>query len=1120
MKEDITKIDRYDDVQPGEYFRCVSQDEDDDGIPIGSLCLVTKVEGRKVHFATLTTDERRERGYGNEGISEWYNSIENFLKQFEHEPDGRAIRDQELREAMKGTQLLAKDITDEAQQLSSIDKLFLPKSSPNQLEAGEDKEEIDVTAAPLDEDRQVGLQKTTLTGSMMLEQATEWIGNVANRRNNISAKKLELERRKAQVNALLKEQGKWANAIARIQDVANKLEEVIGTLNLYLGTGEDITQLANGKPCAAEVPLTVRQLVLFMDEECALESDKGGIDAYSIEMFDAWLLADPKNLTQVLPEMKGVVCLKPRRNDKNYTDDAFTNSKLNQANRKTYILIRNGENLFRVCPEWEVGENFFPTKDQFRDAFTISKDLHYDEAKRRGVEDVDKIFPDKDSRRWSKRVSVTVAPEDDEYDEVLEKLDKRMARYSKALILLQGIVDRTGIFPEFQELGLNLMDVTQWTDYLRFVHDADPAYLLTSGRETFSQWHDRTRKALQVGDRVIGEYWAIMRRTRTRDDREEETRLIPKGASPPDDYGLYTLESRSDLGGLRFKYERTDKKQVIGWYTDPETGKREYATRWDDVFVDFKQKATFLVYRDDKEILAFDVITLEEMEFFMKDRLSRHDYLTIFPLMKRVRNMKRKERKDEAPFIQLCIGELMKQGIDDATEAELVKVIQWYKFKNKVHRSVKKDEANALSMVVAEFKHRRETGEFMDDTDLTEMINALKTDKTLLIAPRKGYVVRIDRVNEDVIFVNRTDFVKSRNGWRAANSKEFYIPGAEYNNWEPVYEHEEWATWPKGARSNDFLRPQEIEVITKDKFPEILKAAKEQAKYEYEGYRYSGDRSPAAKINFLELYCTTLNDEKEVVFNFVSDGRGPKAPTGSVEWIFVKVQWKRKRGNELEVTIPKSRYDYMLGSNGSAQSPSFNPDGWDPRVKQRHTIFYDGKIVAKAQKIADKYSDTEKKRRERDNYFRICADILSKKVNDERIAKAKEKYLAAYGDPLNWPNFMKDKDRAGIKEIGYDVYHNISSALGTLYAEKLITLKDVRGKTINEIELLLNAKFTGKRKKEIPTFHHVPEVDPAVEVFYTGKEREEDAEDVEYGEDEDFEETEIEFEGEDEDDDE
>lgn len=111
---------------------------------------------------------------------------------------------------------------------------------------------------------------------------------------------------------------KMAVALAALRDVQGvvaKLEEVVYTVQLYLGRDEEVVCLREGEPAPAETPICIRQNVLFMDEEIAL-TRPDGIDFEDIAEFDAWLLADPKHLSQVLPEPKGVVVLGVRRHGK------------------------------------------------------------------------------------------------------------------------------------------------------------------------------------------------------------------------------------------------------------------------------------------------------------------------------------------------------------------------------------------------------------------------------------------------------------------------------------------------------------------------------------------------------------------------------------------------------------------------------------------------------------------------------------------------------------------------------------------------------------------------------------------------------------------------------------
>jgi len=66
--------------------------------------------------------------------------------------------------------------------------------------------------------------------------------------------------------------------LALIKKKADLMQEGICTMNLYLGAEEQVTTLKQGDPCPATEVIKIRQQILYMDEECAIAADKGGID--------------------------------------------------------------------------------------------------------------------------------------------------------------------------------------------------------------------------------------------------------------------------------------------------------------------------------------------------------------------------------------------------------------------------------------------------------------------------------------------------------------------------------------------------------------------------------------------------------------------------------------------------------------------------------------------------------------------------------------------------------------------------------------------------------------------------------------------------------------------------
>lgn len=93
----------------------------------------------------------------------------------------------------------------------------------------------------------------------------------------------------AQRRALAAQLHAMTAALEPLQEQVRRMNEGIWTVNLYLGTEEEIVQLTDGESAPAGTPIHVRQLVLAMDEESALFPDEGGMDFRDLAAFDAWV---------------------------------------------------------------------------------------------------------------------------------------------------------------------------------------------------------------------------------------------------------------------------------------------------------------------------------------------------------------------------------------------------------------------------------------------------------------------------------------------------------------------------------------------------------------------------------------------------------------------------------------------------------------------------------------------------------------------------------------------------------------------------------------------------------------------------------------------------------------
>jgi len=236
-----------------------------------------------------------------------------------------------------------------------------------------------------------------------------------------------------------------------------KMNKVIGQIELYLGINEDIIQIQKGANADVKTSIYLRQQILYMDEETGVLLESGGLDYKSIDEFDSWA-TDNKNYKKLIPEEKGVVVLRVRRNDKDYgTGKNIVEMFMNQANHHTYILIRNGDNLYRIWVGIIIQPRLFPTQEEM--------DIMFEKKER-------DFFTDKEEMIFS---------------------------YRQNLLMLQGLIDRTQVFQPLP-LKINLFKPKSYGDYVKFIRDDEPS--LTEGRKTFREWKKELNSKIKRGTRI------------------------------------------------------------------------------------------------------------------------------------------------------------------------------------------------------------------------------------------------------------------------------------------------------------------------------------------------------------------------------------------------------------------------------------------------------------------------------------------------------------------------------------------------------------------------------------------------------------------------------------------
>lgn len=385
---------------------------------------------------------------------------------------------------------------------------------------------------------------------------------------------------------------KLNEATALLEEELTQKRKLIYVLYTYLGENEEVYQLCSGMP-ADDAPLYVFQQVLYMDEEIGIWENKG-IDFNDIDKFDEWI---SKNYDKFLYKEKSVCVFQVRRrsDNKDY-GDIWSAMYASSENRKTYFLIRNGENLYRIWSNVYLHETVFPKSDEYEKILNESE--HF---KKRNI----------------KRV----------------KLMHETFLYG--LFALQGLIDRTEIFGTNLKNKVNLVNGT-FNDLVFLVRDAEQEHWLSDGKLSWSDFITKNRSTITQGTRVV-----ISQMNTYKDDSLRQRTYPYRNAPWPSQMEVYQIEKLID------KKNYFGTSYVIKYKPAPS----QYS--WEH---EWKIRIPYKLYSD--EVLNFDAITLEDCDYYLHNRIERPNYLSILPVLFYVRNLKLKEKHIDDNFIKLIAADL------------------------------------------------------------------------------------------------------------------------------------------------------------------------------------------------------------------------------------------------------------------------------------------------------------------------------------------------------------------------------------------------------------------------------------------------------------------------------
>lgn len=607
----------------------------------------------------------------------------------------------------------------------------------------------------------------------------------------------------ARQQALMEEEMRKALALIEpLKAQVKRMEEGIWTVNLYLGTSEEIVTLREGAPADKDEPIHLRTSVLAMDEEVALLDDAQGMDYRDVEVFDAWV-SKPENLDQMLPERRGVVVFRPRAVDYHYDDDPLINDIANAPNRESYWLIRNGDRVYRMQTDFQVGSTLMPTSQEFTALFT-TREWDHETHEYRQVE----VRPG--TREWEKA----------------EKAQGAVQRhYMRVALILQGMLDRTEVFKPIDPI--NVMHQSAYDSGLVVVVN-DTERAIGTGRQPYYDWIRERNAELRPGMRIIGtfrgEEWD---ETATTDYNYHRTggndRLSPARAERPSAKVLHTIEQRRRFQGqqgLVIRYNRGaiyDPNMKV--YVEDDRPGQWYVRGGDRAT---KRRASAVILPSDITVIPFDLVTEAEMQEYLDARTERHAYRDSFPLLTAAIEAKRAEREAEAPFRDLLLRVLADDHDQQPEEVQphLDALVHRFKVGNRWHRPLvgmtNEEEAKAIRLIRAEYKRIVNSGatEARDQSAVAALrehdpsvmfVGRLSSGKYVAFAPQPR--------QRDEVFCHQSLWVREHTTGKTARSiatREWVVPGVRGNKMTAVFTTDQWADWDILSSADDDLTDDEF----------------------------------------------------------------------------------------------------------------------------------------------------------------------------------------------------------------------------------------------------------------------------------------------------------------------
>lgn len=429
--------------------------------------------------------------------------------------------------------------------------------------------------------------------------------------------------------------------------VTGRIQDRIFNVQLYAGLSEEVELIREGEPAPIDTRLHVMQRRCYMDEECLANYDVGGMEYKNICEFDKWLARDD-NMYRILPFDRCIAIFRVRRNDKKRYRriSAFVEISLQDADKKTFMYLRNGDRLYRMTTDLEFDHKIFPDVHEFGakrmwarmshrrvDGF-ITEDSYQEmvrerEEKKKKLEEWKAANPGKSTWYAPYELRGTHYSYGNEYepfdqtsvyyDDMCEKMEQSIKKYNRMAMIIQGLYDRSEVF--HPHASVRLWEAASFAENVELVYDSDRALYPTEEPPDFEAYRAKLNASLKVGSITVGQQRCWEVREAEKESKRMDNSWREREYPRPEIFHPYGDPGPGYLAIVKKMMPRA-KKCTYEWYRAPR-GRDTWGKP------DIKCKLTV----KHTSILNVDAYTPGDYKIFFADPRTREKYIQWAPLL-------------------------------------------------------------------------------------------------------------------------------------------------------------------------------------------------------------------------------------------------------------------------------------------------------------------------------------------------------------------------------------------------------------------------------------------------------------------------------------------------------